>query len=83
MGRPPSFPKSVSVTVKCPNCGVSSTFTIKIPRPKLKMAQVTCLECGHQWTYKGTLTRRVECPRCGSTKNEVNRKVFGKWKGPK
>ena len=43
---------------------------------------VECLQCGHEWTYKGSSAGRVHCPKCGSTQNEYNRTRLGKWYPP-
>ena len=41
---------------------------------------VKCLVCGYEWNYsKGIPKYRVRCPRCGSVRNELNRKTFGIW----
>jgi len=71
----------VTKTLICKHCGKKSTYEISIPKPKVKRVRVTCLnsKCGYSWVYQGTLKRRIECPRCRSTKNAVNRKVFGSW----
>ena len=79
-GRPASAPKKLQLTVKCPSCGVKNSYVISVPFPRKYKAEVTCLKCGHEWTYEGILSRRIECPMCGSTRNDVNRRVFGKWK---
>jgi len=63
--------------VTCPDCG--SRFPIRLPQKSTKTAEVVCLKCGHGWRYEGSLRSRIHCPKCGSTKNDVNRKIFGKW----
>jgi Primosomal protein N'' (replication factor Y) - superfamily II helicase len=63
--------------VTCPDCGCR--FAVDIPSEPKKRADMICLKCGHRWQYEGSLKSRVHCPKCGSTKNELNRKTFGKW----
>ena len=73
--------RSFKVSLVCRHCGKTSTYKITPPKPKLKRVDVTCLNkgCGYSWVYQGMLKRRVECPKCGSVKNEVSRKKFGSW----
>ena len=63
--------------VICPECGCR--FSIAIPEKRKRTAEVVCLKCGHRWHYEGSLRSRIHCPKCGSTKNNLNRKIFGKW----
>ena len=40
---------------------------------------VYCPRGGHHWKYsKGKPKYRIRCPKCRSTRNELNRYVFGK-----
>ena len=49
-------------------------------KPFITKTHVKCIRCGHEWDYtKGIPHYRIHCPDCGSTQNELNRKVFGKW----
>jgi len=63
--------------VTCPEC--ACRFPIVIPGDPKRKAEVICLKCAHRWHYEGSLKSRVHCPKCGSTKNNLNRKIFGKW----
>ncbi len=48
---------------------------------EIKKIPVKCLVCGHEWYYsRGTPKYRIKCPRCGSVRNDLNRKMFGIWK---
>jgi len=67
------------ISVKCPDCGHEFKCKINVPRPDLKIRHVKCLGCGHEWTYNGLLKNRIRCPLCGSSKNDVNRKTFGRF----
>jgi len=57
--------------VTCPEC--DCRFPIKLPQKPTKTADVVCLKCGHRWQYEGSLRSRIHCPKCGSTRNKVNR----------
>ncbi|MEM3845099.1 MAG: hypothetical protein QXU98_05300 [Candidatus Parvarchaeota archaeon] len=47
---------------------------------KIERIPVKCLVCQYEWYYsKGIPKYRVRCPRCGSVRNDLNRKTFGKW----
>jgi len=69
-------------------CGRAFTVSLGEPTGRRPSEPVTlvsewveCLRCSHRWFYRGGARRRVECPRCGSTKNEFNRRRFGAWQG--
>ena len=70
-------PTFLTVKLTCPKCSHKYTRKIKIPEPQLKTRKVECLKCGKKWTYRGMLKSRIRCPKCHSSKNEVNRKEFG------
>jgi len=72
--------RSFKVSLACRHCGKESAYVLKIPLAKLKSVKVDCLKCGYSWDYRGRLERRIECSKCGSTQNEVSRKVFGSYK---
>jgi hypothetical protein len=39
------------------------------------------LKCGHAWKHsKGKPRYRIRCPVCHSTRNELNRYTFGRWR---
>lgn len=64
------------IEVECPKCGHG--FPVKTFE-EFWTADVACLSCGYEWFYQGRLKRRIECPKCGSTKNEVSRGRFGSF----
>lgn len=69
------------IETECPQCEYQ--YKVRVNTDNLRQrytALVTCLNCKHQWNYRGVLTRRTECPKCGSTKNDLNRQQFGKWR---
>lgn len=73
----------ITVRCKCPTCGTEFKKDLKIKNPEIKTVKVKCLKCDHSWTYHGNLKHRIRCPKCGSSRNEANRRIFGKWKPPR
>jgi ribosomal protein S14 len=51
-------------------------------KKKIERIHVRCLVCCYEWDYsRGFPPKyRVKCPRCGSTRNDLNRKAFGIWR---
>ena len=74
-----SSPNFLSVKLTCPECGHEYTRKVRIPEPQIKVRKVECLKCGKRWVYRGMLKSRIRCPKCHSSKNEVNRKEFGRF----
>lgn len=72
----------LNIKLKCPKCGHIYTRKLKLPEPQIKVKKIECLKCGHKWTYRGMLKSRIRCPQCHSSKNKVNREIFGKYKPP-
>jgi len=75
----PSSP-FLTIKIECPKCGEKITRKVKVPVAELHTKHVECLRCGHKWTYRGMLRSRIRCPKCGSSRNEANRKTFGRYK---
>jgi len=73
----------VTVSIECPKCGHKFDRKVRVIPPDLKQKDVHCLKCGYKWHYIGFLKSRIRCPRCGSSKNEVNRKTFGRFRAEK
>ena len=75
-----SSPNFLTVELKCPKCHYEYTDNIEISESQIKIIDVGCLKCGHKWTYRGMLKSRIRCPKCRSSRNEVNREIFGLFK---
>lgn len=78
-GKSQSSLNFLTIKLTCPKCGHKYTRRVRMPEPKKKVVRVECLKCGNKWTYQGTLKSRIRCPKCHSSRNEVNRKLFGKY----
>ena len=77
MSEAKSSPIFLNIELVCPECGHKYTENVEVPERQLEVVDVECLKCGHKWTYKGTLKSRIRCPICRSSKNKVNREIFG------
>ena len=44
---------------------------------------IVCMKCEHKWKHKGQFKHRIRFPKCHSSKNEVNRRIFGIWRPDK
>jgi len=47
---------------------------------KIQAIQVNCKKCKHKWLYtRGKPEYRIRCPKCHSSKNDLNSELFGVW----
>jgi len=66
----------------------NTQITKKREKTSENTRRVICLRCSYTWFYGGKLAHRqprvknrCRCPRCHSSQNNFNRKIFGGFLG--
>lgn len=55
-------------------------MAIELERKIIEGIEIRCSKCDYVWFYKKGIPKyRTHCPKCNSTKNNVNQELFGKW----